>query len=280
MDNHRVMGESILYSVMGRLGSELIFGLSEAIRDGIDDLESRLQGQPRSENAQDLEAEQRQWHQQGDAPVMQARLRPGTRLLTGAAGCLLIALGGRRKTFSVKRIFGAGLLLSALLNRPAWQLLGLGAGRRAVDLHKTIEVAAPVDEVFDFWLNFQNFALFMQHVSEITVIDGTRSHWKVEGPAGLPVEWDAVLTVCIPNERLGWKTLPDQPIEHAGTVKFEEVGEGRTRVTVQMSYRPPAGLLGHAVAALFQADPQTALDRDLARLKNIIEARSNRSSVN
>lgn len=280
MDNQRVMGENILYSVVGRLGSELIFGLSEAIRDGIHDLESRLHGEARRESAQEFDAEQRQWHLRGDAPVMQARLRPGTRLLAGAAGCLLVALGRRRKMLSATRILGGGLLLSALINRPPWQLLGLGAGRRAVDLHKTIEVAAPIDEVFEFWMNFQNFSLFMQHVAEITVIDGTRSHWKVEGPAGLPVEWDAVMTVCIPNERLGWKTLPDQPVEHAGTVKFEEVDEGRTRISIRMSYRPPAGIIGHAVAALFQVDPETALERDLLRLKNIIEARGNRTTAN
>ena len=279
MDNQRMMGENILYSVMGRLGSGLLVGLTEAIRDGLDDLESRLHAQSDSDRAEELESEQRQWHQQGDAPVMQARLRPGTRLLAGAAGCLLLTLGGRRK-LSAKRALGAGLLLSALINRPAWQLLGLGAGRRAVDLHKTIEIAAPIDEVFDFWMNFQNFSLFMQHVSEITILDGTRSHWKVEGPAGLPVEWDAVMTVCIPNERLGWKTLPDQPVEHAGTVKFEEVDEGRTRISIQMSYRPPAGIIGHAVAALFQVDPETALERDLLRLKNIIEARGNRTTAN
>lgn len=265
-------GRSIGYSAMGRLGSAFVQGLPAAIRDGLDDLKNRLAvpgGSELAARAQELEVEQRQWHQLGDPPVMQPRLRPGTRLLAGAGGLFLFALKPMRGT----RAIGAGLLFSALVNRPLWQALGLGAGRRVVDLNKTLEVAAPVDAVFDFWKNFPNFELFMQHVSEVKVLDETRSHWKVVGPMGIPVEWDAVLTVYIPNERLGWKTLPDQPVEHAGTVHFEALPEGKTRVNLQMSYKPPAGIIGHAVAALFQVDPETALDHDLRRFKKIIETR-------
>ena len=38
-----------------------------------------------------------------------------------------------------------------------------------------------------------------------------------------------------------------------------------------MSYAPPAGVLGHAVARLFGADPKSELDEDLMRLKNTLE---------
>jgi hypothetical protein len=38
-----------------------------------------------------------------------------------------------------------------------------------------------------------------------------------------------------------------------------------------MSYVPPAGVLGHAVAALFGADPKQDMDDDLLRLKTFIE---------
>jgi hypothetical protein len=38
-----------------------------------------------------------------------------------------------------------------------------------------------------------------------------------------------------------------------------------------MTYKPPAGVLGHAVAALFRTDPKQALDDDLVRLKSLIE---------
>jgi len=38
-----------------------------------------------------------------------------------------------------------------------------------------------------------------------------------------------------------------------------------------MSYNPVAGGLGHAVAALFGADPKGEMDADLVRMKSMIE---------
>jgi hypothetical protein len=38
-----------------------------------------------------------------------------------------------------------------------------------------------------------------------------------------------------------------------------------------MTYNPPAGLLGHGVAALLGADPKRALDDDLLRFKSLLE---------
>lgn len=38
-----------------------------------------------------------------------------------------------------------------------------------------------------------------------------------------------------------------------------------------MSYNPPAGVLGHAVAELFGVDPKHEMDDDLLRMKSLIE---------
>ena len=38
-----------------------------------------------------------------------------------------------------------------------------------------------------------------------------------------------------------------------------------------MSYVPPAGALGHAVATLFGVDPRQAMHDDLVRLKSLLE---------
>jgi uncharacterized membrane protein len=38
-----------------------------------------------------------------------------------------------------------------------------------------------------------------------------------------------------------------------------------------MSYNPVMGGLGHAVAALFGADPKSRIDEDLMRMKTMIE---------
>jgi uncharacterized membrane protein len=38
-----------------------------------------------------------------------------------------------------------------------------------------------------------------------------------------------------------------------------------------MSYTPPAGVVGHAVAKLLGSDPKSQLDQDLMRLKSTLE---------
>jgi uncharacterized membrane protein len=38
-----------------------------------------------------------------------------------------------------------------------------------------------------------------------------------------------------------------------------------------MSYNPPAGWLGHGIAAAFGVDPKSSMDTDLVRMKTLIE---------
>ena len=53
--------------------------------------------------------------------------------------------------------------------------------------------------------------------------------------------------------------------------RFERLSSGQTRVHVKMAYQPPAGVLGHAVAALLGSDPKRKIDGDLLRMKSLIE---------
>ena len=47
--------------------------------------------------------------------------------------------------------------------------------------------------------------------------------------------------------------------------------DGTTQIDVRISYNPPAGALGHAVAQLFGVDPRQAMHEDLVRLKSLLE---------
>lgn len=164
-----------------------------------------------------------------------------------------------------------GLLLRAITNMELKRLTGIGAGRRAVTLQKMITVHAPVERVFDFWSRYENFPRFMTHVREVRKTSGDRSHWVVAGPAGLPIEWETEVTAHVPNQVLAWRTVPGSIVDHAGIVRFEKTADGGTRVHIRMSYNPPAGALGHAVAALLGGDPKRAMDEDLVRFKSLIE---------
>jgi uncharacterized membrane protein len=86
----------------------------------------------------------------------------------------------------------------------------------------------------------------------------------------VPVEWESVLLNVIPNREMTWHSVEGSTVEHTGRVRFEPDGDG-TRVHVQMRYAPPGGVLGHAVAKAFGADPKREMDDDLQRLKSLIE---------
>ena len=208
-----------------------------------------------------------------DAPSWkQQSLSPATRLLSSVGGSLLTLYGLRRSGIAKPVLSTAGLLLTArgMTNMDTSSLLGLGTAGNGIRVQKTINVNAPIDEVYRFWHNFENFPLFMDHVKEVSVQNGI-SNWKVAGPAGSSMEFQSHITRDIPNESIAWETIPDSQIHHTGVVRFEENWDGGTRVTVQMTYMPPAGIVGHKVAELFGVDPRQAMQDDLMRLKALLE---------
>lgn len=246
-------------------------GLLKAVRKvkGVHEVEDRTYVYQEAGNVPELQGE-------GDRTARSGFLRrnwaPATRLMAGTAGAGLLVAGLKRrdKAGAALGAVGLGLLARGLTNLEARRLTGLGAGRRAVDLEKTIHVDAPVDEVFGLWANFENFPRFMANVLEVRDLGEGRSHWVVRGPAGSTVQWDAEVTRFEPNRVLAWKTEPGALVESSGIVHFERDGEG-TRVHVQMSYNPPGGAVGHGVASLLGSDPAKLMDEDLVRFKSLIE---------
>ena len=206
--------------------------------------------------------------------VWQDNWAPATRATAIAAGAALVAAAARQRGPAgiAATIAGALLVGRAATNAPLRRLLGVGAGRRAVDVQKTILVAAPVEAVYAFWESFENFPMFMSRVIEVRTSDRSPglSHWTVAGPAGVPVTFDAEVTRAVPNRMIAWRTLPGSAVAHAGTIEFEREGAD-TRIQVRMSYNPPAGWLGHGVATLFGVDPKHSMDEDLVRMKTLIE---------
>jgi uncharacterized membrane protein len=197
---------------------------------------------------------------------------PAMRLVSGVGGSLLTLYGMKRSGFSKPLLSTAGLLLTtrSLVNKDTKSMLGMGTAENGFKVRKAININAPIDEVYQFWHNFENFSLFMEHVKQVSVQDGV-STWRVAGPAGTAIEFQAHTTMDIPNELISWETSPDSQVQHKGFVRFDQNREGGIRVSVQMEYLPPAGVVGHAIAQLFGVDPRHALNEDLVRLKSLLE---------
>jgi hypothetical protein len=130
---------------------------------GVRDVESRLQVHDTPGDVPALQGQptRRLSGQQWD--VMQVHWSPATRLLMGAAGGAMATFGaGRRDTFGgALTLTGLTLLTRALTNMELKRMLGVGAGRHAIGIQKSINLNAPVDRVFRLWANYQNFPYFM-----------------------------------------------------------------------------------------------------------------------
>jgi uncharacterized membrane protein len=198
---------------------------------------------------------------------------PTARMIAGGAGAVLLFGGLRRAGVagSTAAVTGATLLGRAVTNLELRRLFGIGAGRRAVVIQKAIDVNAPVSDVFDFWSHYENFPRFMSRVREVRRTADGRSRWSVVGPGGVPVEWETEETLRETDRLIAWKTIPGAPVAHSGIVRFEPNAMGGTRIQIRLSYNPPAGALGHGVAALLGSDPKRAMDEDLVRFKSLLE---------
>jgi uncharacterized membrane protein len=205
--------------------------------------------------------------------LLHHRWSPTARFLGGLGGAGLVIYGLFRSGVLRPALAGSGLLLGlrSVTNLELKRLTGVGAGRLALSLQKDITVHASVNEVFAFWQAMHNFPRFMSHVEEVWMSKDGRSHWRVRGPAGIVFEWEAVITRLEPGKVLAWKSVEGAMVENAGIIRFEDEGEGKTRLDIRLSYNPPAGAIGHAFAKLLGADPKKQMDDDLLRLKSLLE---------
>lgn len=204
---------------------------------------------------------------------LRERWSPAARLVAGAAGGFLATWGiykrGVLGAFGMAA--GGALLVRSGANLPLKRWFGVaGSDRVTIHIHKTVRVNSPVDQVFQTLSVYENYPRFMHRVRSVQSHPDGRTRWCVAGPAGILFEWDSVTTQFEMNRLLAWRTTASAPIQHAGVMTLEPMSGG-TRLDIHMSYCPPAGVLGHAAATLFGADPKSELDQELLRLKSFLE---------
>jgi uncharacterized membrane protein len=103
-------------------------------------------------------------------------------------------------------------------------------------IDKTIEVAADIREVYAAWTAFEDYPRFMTTIERVTLVSGDQLHWValVEDET---FEWDADIVEHIPEEKVTWRAVDGR---ETGEVRFEKLGDGRTRITYQLEYEPSA----------------------------------------
>lgn len=87
---------------------------------------------------------------------------------------------------------------------------------------KSVDVEAPVTDVYNQWTQFTEFPRFMEGVERIEQSDNTHTHWTIS-IAGVTREFDAAVTEQHPDERVAWKS--DDGPTHAGVVTVHRLDE-------------------------------------------------------
>jgi uncharacterized membrane protein len=201
-------------------------------------------------------------------------------------GAALVMFGLSRKSATGMGVaaLGAGLLArgatgycplydAAGVNTAASDTQSVVRASRSVRVEHSVTVNRRRSEVYDFWRDFENLPRFMKNVESVERLGDGLSRWRTAGPLDGRVEWEAEIINEVPGELIAWRTVDAFDVAHAGSVRFEDAAGGRgTVVRVEIEYSPFGGKPGALVAKILGEDPDSQVEEDLRRFKQIMEA--------
>ena len=100
-------------------------------------------------------------------------------------------------------------------------------------VEQSIDIGVPVRVAYDQWTQFESFPQFMDGIEEVRQLDDRHLHWRAS-IGGHDVEWNAVITEQIPEERVAWRSTDGTP--NAGVVTFHRLSDESSRVMVQIEH--------------------------------------------
>jgi uncharacterized membrane protein len=134
-------------------------------------------------------------------------------------------------------------------------------------VNESIEIDVPVSTTYNQWTQFEEFPKFMEGVESVRQLDGTHLHWVAEF-GGERHEWDAEITEQEPDRVIAWRALDGK--YNSGRVRFEPLGEGRTRIEVELMWEPEG--IKEELGSALGADSRR-VKGDLERFKELVESR-------
>lgn len=198
------------------------------------------------------------------------------RALSVLTGMYLLydSVAKKNKSFSEAMLAGVLLYRGISGHSPLYSAIGKTKPdnrSRNVNIQVTQTVNKSREEVYQFWRNFENLPLFMEHLSSVRQIDENISAWEAQVPGGLgTVSWKSEIVKERPNEFIGWQSLPGSSVINAGKIEFCDV-PGGTEVHVVISYHAPGGIPGEGAARAFNPYFEELLREDIRNFKWYIE---------
>jgi uncharacterized membrane protein len=136
-----------------------------------------------------------------------------------------------------------------------------------------VEVDVPAERAYAWWHGLTNLPAIMDDLKSVRPDPGDPqlTHWKMKGPLGTTVSWDARIVEDVPNARITWTAVEPTVAKHTGVVRFDDRGD-RTGVELSLQYDLPGGVVGRAMARLL-ADPKREVAEALGAFKRTMENR-------
>ena len=135
------------------------------------------------------------------------------------------------------------------------------------EVSESIDVNVPVSTAYNQWTQFEEFPQFMQNVESVKQLDDTHLHWVAE-IGGTRHEWDAEITYQDPDRHIAWRAIDGK--NNTGSVKFERLGDDRTRIKVYMTWETES--VKEALGEKAGVDDR-GVRSDLERFKELVESR-------
>jgi uncharacterized membrane protein len=153
----------------------------------------------------------------------------------------------------------------------AAKLTSSRTSKRPTHLRTSVAINRPAEQLYAVWRNLPSIPSVMRHIAVVQETGDGRSRWIATGPADLKLEWTAEITQDLPNQRLGWRSLPDADVQTEASVEFKPMPAGRgTIVTLDIGYEP-RGVSSAVISKLFGKAIEQQIENDLRRWKQLME---------
>jgi uncharacterized membrane protein len=139
-------------------------------------------------------------------------------------------------------------------------------------VERTVTVLRPREELYRHWRDLARLPELMPHLESVTPVDATRSRWVARGPARRRLTWEAEIVADEPGHLIAWRSVEGADVDNAGSIRFTPAPADRgTEIKVLLSYAPPVGRAGGAVAAALGSGADHQVREDLRRFKQRME---------
>jgi len=205
------------------------------------------------------------------------------RLVTLIAGAALLGYAWKNGSKSLGLVSAGLLARGATGYCPGYAAIGVDhantrqalSGGRGIHIREAVTINAPPDQIYRFWRQLDRLPEVMPHLDKVEQLDAKRSRWTAKAFDQVPITWNAEIINEVPFETIGWKTLPGEAIQNAGSVTFKPVpGNGGTEVRVHLQYAAPGGRAASWLARMAGEDPARLTRDGLLALKQRLEAQS------